>query len=63
MSDLHLLNGTPAPRVRSSEDCTVLECQCAHTDSKWLRMCAAHWAEWSDRHEAARKPAAQEAAS
>jgi len=47
---MKLLNGNTAPRVRSSEGCTVLECGCAYTDVLWLQMCDAEYAEWHARH-------------
>lgn len=50
---MHLLNGYTEIRVRSSEGCTVLPCGCAHTDTRWIQMCDACYAEWSARHSAA----------
>ena len=51
---LHLLNGTAAPRVKSSDGCAVLPCGCAHTDVTWLQMCDVHFAEFAALHGAAK---------
>lgn len=51
--DIVLVNGTSAPRSRSSEGVTVLDCGCAHTATHWLQMCRPHYAEDSAIHEAA----------
>lgn len=51
---MKLLNGNTHVRVRNSDGCTVLECGCAHTDTRWLQMCDAHHAEWFKRHAAPR---------
>jgi hypothetical protein len=51
---VHLINGSTAVRVRSSEDCTVLDCGCAHSAVLWTQMCLAHWSAWSELHATAR---------
>lgn len=51
---VHLLNGTPAPRVRNSEGCEMLACGCAHNGTRWLQLCEAHFLEWSGLHDASR---------
>lgn len=42
---IHLLNGSKEIRQRNSENCTVLACGCAHTDTTWLQMCDADYTE------------------
>jgi hypothetical protein len=54
MTALHLMNGNTVPRVRSSDGCTVLPCQCAHTEREIVQMCDLHWLEWRNLHDAAR---------
>ena len=54
---LHLMNGTAAPREKSSDSCSVLTCGCAHTTGelqRWLQMCDAHFAEYAALHGAAK---------
>jgi hypothetical protein len=50
MSDVILVNGSKEIRVRNSESCTVLPCQCAHTDVMWLQMCRPHFEEDLNLH-------------
>lgn len=42
---IHLLNGSTHIRVKNSEGCIVLDCGCAHTDTRWLQMCDEHYQE------------------
>lgn len=51
---MQLLNNNPAPRIRSSEGCTVLPCGCAHTERTWVQMCGPHYADDNALHETAR---------
>lgn len=51
--DVVLLNGNTEPRVRNSEGLLVLPCGCAHGDTHWHQMCAAHHAAWKALHDAA----------
>lgn len=57
---VHLLNGSAAPRVKSSDGCTVLPCGCAHTEREWLQFCDAHMAEWRAMHDSVRRTLAAE---
>ncbi len=51
---VHLLNDTLAPRVKSSDGCTVQPCGCASTDTRWLQLCETHWLEEKHYRDAAR---------
>ena len=50
MTDVVLVNGSKEIRVRNSEGCTVLPCQCAHTDVMWAQMCHPHFEEDRNLH-------------
>lgn len=53
---MHLVNGSTEVRHRSSDGCTVLTCGCAHTDTRWLQLCSAHYADWHALHNRPRDP-------
>ena len=44
---IHLVNGTKQARVKNSEGCTVLPCNCAHEEIMWLQLCDEHYEEWA----------------
>jgi len=50
MTDVVLVNGFTEVRKRNSDGCTVLPCQCAHTDVMWLQMCRPHFEEDGNLH-------------
>lgn len=52
-----LLNGSTAPRVKSSDGVTVLPCGCAHTAGEiqtFLQMCAPCHEVWKILHDSTR---------
>jgi hypothetical protein len=57
---VRLLNGQKHVRERTSADCEVLACGCAHDGRRWLQMCQADFHAWDLEHQSAARARAKE---